>query len=142
MIEWIAGIFVGLIVHEAAHELTARVSGGQMEWNSRGEWIYQGPNGKAVAIAGLAAQAISSEILIRRKQTNFTKGWLAFNVGDTVFYAIRNEVAGGYGDLGNFTMGEARKIEVVLLAHSYSVARRMKWQFFPTHNGVQMRIAL
>jgi len=84
-------------------------------------------------------QAISSEILLKQKQTNFTKGWLSFNVGNTVSYSLRKELENGYGDLGVLTGSEARQAEVLLLAHSASVAYRMKFNFFPTRNGFQLK---
>jgi len=141
MFEWFIGIAFGMLIHEGAHQIVADVNGGRMEWTSNGEWIYRGKNAKAVALAGLASQAVTSEILLTRDhQTNFTKGWLAFNVGNTVSYSVKNEITpGGYGDLGNFTRDEARNIEIVLLAHSASVAHRLKWQFLPTRNGIMFR---
>ena len=140
MIAWLAGIFVGFIIHESAHVAVANHYGGDISFNQNIKWTYRGPNLKGVALAGLAAQAITSEILIRREQNNFTKGWLAFNVGNTLLYTIENESRkDGYGDLSNFSRDEARQIETVLLIHSTTVAQRMKWQFFPTRNGFKMR---
>lgn len=139
MIEWLAGIIFGFVVHEAAHVAVANYHGNTMQWQGT-ELVCQHPcqNMKQIAIAGLAVQAISSEILLTRDhQTNFTKGWLAFNVGNTVGYTIMNETTpGGYGDLANFTRDEARTIETVFMVHSATVAHRMSWQFIPTRNGV------
>ena len=140
MLDWLLGIGVGFIIHEAAHEAMARANGGQTSWKGT-TIIYQGPNEKAFYMAGLASQMIASEILLTRDyQTNFTKGWLAFNVGNAVSYTIKNEITpGGYLDLGKLPKNEARQLETVLLIHSYTVADRVKWKFVPTRNGVMFR---
>ncbi len=143
MIEWLAGILVGFMIHEGAHIAVADMNGGNITYNQNIEWTYIGLNQKSVAIAGLAAQAITSEILLRRDyQTNFTKGWLTYNVGNTLSYALQNELRGGYRDLANFTQEEARGIEAVMLVHSYTVAKRLEWKFFPTRNGIQIVVDL
>lgn len=127
------GVAAGAFSHEAGHQVGAWVHGEELRWRGRA-WACVAPceNRKAVALYGLGAQAVSSELLLLpEKRGPFTSGWLVWNVLQPVSVVVRNEVDRDSTDLQNFGRGDSRLIGGLFLAHSTTVALRWAWKDKP-----------
>lgn len=86
-----AGAGASFLTHELSHQGVASLLGEKMTWNLKnGTWTCHNcdKNIKPIALAGLVSHNISSEYLVRNQDNDsqFQKGWLLFNIGNTITY--------------------------------------------------------
>jgi len=84
---FVSGLVVGLLNHEAGHQLAAWATGVQLDWridNNNLTWFAKVPDSShrmtPVALGGTAAEILSSEVLLNAsvsKRNSFIIGWLA-----------------------------------------------------------------
>lgn len=124
----LAGGITSLVIHEAGHEIMARATGSSIQWeNDKWSCVSLDCDNKSVALGGFTAQAIASHaILTSGTDSTYLKSVVAISALHGVFYAAKNELSGGgVGDFSNFSMGQQRTIELLLVLNA--VAIKNKW---------------
>lgn len=134
--DFFLGMASSMIVHELSHEVVARAYGEQLQWNGMAWSCPQcSPESiQPIAIAGLTANIVSSEILLRKNQTPYVRGWLSMNIISQVQYSF-----GENGDLSNFPSNQKDTISALSTIHAASVSQRSKI-IYVTHNGIFFKI--
>lgn len=134
--QFFTGMASSLIVHELSHQAVAMAYGEQLQWNGMAWSCPQcSPDSiQPIAIAGLASNIITSEILLKREQTPYVRGWLSFNIISQVQYSF-----GANGDLSNFTPDQQTTISALSTIHAATVAQRSKIVYV-TRNGIYFKI--
>lgn len=127
------GLAAGAFTHETGHQAGAWIHGEDLRLAGR-HWVCAAPceNGKAVALYGLGAQVLSSELLLLPEHRGpFISGWLTWNILQPVSVVVRYELDQDSTDLRNFGRSEARVIEGLAVAHAATVALRWAWKDKP-----------
>ena len=133
---FIAGWASGFFFHEAGHEIVARLEGVDMGWsgvfNTRWTVFTSNKNKlRHIALAGFGAQIVSTEIILGidqiPKDNAYVLGWLAFNVFNSFYYPLVNQLRGGYGDIETVrkTGIDTAYVEIGLIAHGLLTAYRV-----------------
>jgi len=145
------GAGLGLATHEAGHAI---VGGGNVEWrgtNFRCAGCSAGRS-QVVGMAGFAAEALSTEALLLSRdiprEHPVLAGWLLWNVGHPIAYAIRSEVEGGTGDFANFhdptqrRLAEGLVVGVALLQAYRLILRDARFPLFFSATADELRVAV
>ncbi len=139
---FVGGLTAGLLCHEAGHQVVASLEGVSMDWNlgggiQIGKWTahnYSSHSLRNIALGGFGAQVLSTEILLGfdeiPKDNSFILGWMTFNILNSIFYVLVNELSSGHEDLKTLRdagMGrnDVTLLEVGLVAHALLSAYRV-----------------
>lgn len=126
------GLTIGFITHEAGHQAAAWTSGDQISWHHASWTCERGCDAKRVAAGGFVLPAVASEaMLLKRERGSFERGWLAFNILQPLVLTVRHEAFRSEGDLSNWSRGDARIVEGIVLGHAATVALRWAWKDKP-----------
>ncbi|MBU3901510.1 hypothetical protein KJ590_00315 [Patescibacteria group bacterium] len=131
---FVAGFASGVLFHEAGHEIVARLENVNINWSGT-RWTVNAANNtklRHIALAGFGAQIISTEILLGLdqipKDNSYVLGWLAFNVIESFYYPLRNQLRDdGYGDIKTLRKAgiDTAYVEIGLIAHGLLTAYRI-----------------
>jgi hypothetical protein len=141
-----AGIATSFIVHEAAHELTARAYGERLDWQD-GKWIcnYPCPDLDKIALAGNLSTAILGESLLylpdKYRNTPYVDGMQTFNTVNPIAYAYKDSTTSeGYGDYRHVD----DRIQIALAIHAASIGYRQfsdrLWNVAVVPRGIKFNI--
>jgi hypothetical protein len=95
-----AGILTSYTIHEAAHTATAALTGTDLTWEAGTynqplgftEDAHNDSAGALLHASGLIAQAAAGEVILRMdsidKNSNFTRGMMAWNIINPIVYAL------------------------------------------------------
>lgn len=138
---FIGGAAVAYGIHEGGHIVAARITGTRLTWetctdNQLFEYIppYDISKGDGIALysAGIIAQEISSEVILRAhvRHTPLVRGIMAWNVANPIAYATSFWFLNGHGDLDGIRDCAGRKTANLVAAGMVAVAVWQGVRFF------------
>ncbi len=130
---FVAGLASGIFSHEAGHEIVSRLEDVDLDWSGAHWTVHETDKNKVrhIALAGFGAQIISTEIILGvdqiPKDNAYVLGWLAFNVFNSFYYPLVNQLRGGYGDIETLRKNgiDTAYVEIGLIAHGLLTAYRV-----------------